>query len=689
MKTKLILDINKTQHAQLNSIVTGRVGDKASNVVDVYVMDNVSPYNLTGLDVFFECTKPDNTAIRDGNNVRIIDATSGRFEYTFPPETFGFPGKAKQSFFSIEKNGITRSSTQDFTLVTLPDAITGRVPSDSYFSELEDIIKDATDIVERASGSPKGVFATLADLKAKFPKGDYGIYIVSTDGKWYYWNNNAWTAGGVYQSTGIANNAAVREKIPQKTITEEKTSFFNAVSNNLVNKDTLRPGGYFAENGVWINNALFASTDYIPVTEGVTYISKVDKTVTFWDVNFSFVEGRINGGGKTITVPTGKGILYARFIFDVSDTTPQVNKGTTLLTYDTYAVSHKNLKLNSNNIDSPAVLPNIVLTPTENLFDKTKVIFGYYDNTGAFINDSVWMISDFIEVIAGESYTQLSSGYRSCWDANKQFVQTIQGNPPFVIPTGKNIKFIRIITQVGRLDTEMFVKGNVYPSQYIPFRKFSFDPNVYNLNPAGKKSKIDGLTWNAYGDSITDNFRSDNYVALISRSHGVIPRNYGLSGRTIASRPSQDAQYPPAVTDYVNMNNNADVITIFCGTNDYGNQLTLGTINSTVKTEFYGALNILALGLIEKYPGKKIAFITPMQRRGPSLAVPLSTYVNAVKEIGTKYGIPVLDLYNNCGLYPDSDLINNTFFSNKDGLHPNPEGYKVFSPRIATFLESL
>lgn len=52
MKTKLILDVNKTQYAQLNSIVTGRVGDKVSNVVDVYVIDGGIPYNLTGLKVF-------------------------------------------------------------------------------------------------------------------------------------------------------------------------------------------------------------------------------------------------------------------------------------------------------------------------------------------------------------------------------------------------------------------------------------------------------------------------------------------------------------------------------------------------------------------------------------------------------------------------------------------------------------
>lgn len=500
-----------------------------------------------------------------------------------------------------------------------------------------------------------------------------------------------WKINQAIENANVSLNQTIKNTadIVKTEISILNLNQFDVVSNNLINKKAFRLGGYFNENGVWVNNAAFAVSNYVAMVEGQSYTSKVDKVVTYYDKDYKFIGGRPPGLGKTITIPAGSGIAYAIFSFDISDSTPQVNNGKTLLTYDDYAVKQKSLKVVQGNIETPSALPNMILTPSENLFDKTKAIFGYYDSTGAFINDSGWMTSDFIEVIEGETYTQLSSGYRSCWDSNKQFVQTIQGNPPFVIPTGKGIRYIRIITQIGRLDTEMFVKGNVYPSQYIPFKKYSFDPNIYNINPTLKKSKIDGLTWNAYGDSITDNFRSDNYVALISKSHGVIPRNYGLSGRTIASRPVQDPQYPPAVTDYVNMNNSADIITVFCGTNDYGNQLTLGTINSTLKTEFYGALNILALGLIEKFPGKKIAFITPMQRRGPSLAVPLSTYVNAVKEIGIKYGIPVFDLYNNCGLYPDSDLINNTFFSNSDGLHPNDKGYKVIAPRIAAFLESL
>lgn len=55
-----------------------------------------------------------------------------------------------------------------------------------------------------ASGSPKGVYTTLAALRTAYPTGTTGAYLVTADGKWYYWNGTAWTAGGVYQSTGLA-----------------------------------------------------------------------------------------------------------------------------------------------------------------------------------------------------------------------------------------------------------------------------------------------------------------------------------------------------------------------------------------------------------------------------------------------------------------------------------------------------
>ena len=54
-------------------------------------------------------------------------------------------------------------------------------------------------------GGPKGVYATKAALEAAYPTGTSGIYVVTGDGKWYYWDGTAWTDGGVYQATAIAN----------------------------------------------------------------------------------------------------------------------------------------------------------------------------------------------------------------------------------------------------------------------------------------------------------------------------------------------------------------------------------------------------------------------------------------------------------------------------------------------------
>lgn len=52
------------------------------------------------------------------------------------------------------------------------------------------------------SGTPKDVFDTLDALKSAYPNGAEGIFLVSADGNWYYWNTNSkqWKSGGVYQA---------------------------------------------------------------------------------------------------------------------------------------------------------------------------------------------------------------------------------------------------------------------------------------------------------------------------------------------------------------------------------------------------------------------------------------------------------------------------------------------------------
>lgn len=76
-----------------------------------------------------------------------------------------------------------------------------------------------------ASGSPKGVYATLYALQTAYPTGTTGAYLVTGDGKWYYWSGSAWTVGGTYQATGIADKSVTLSKLDDKIANNQLTSF--------------------------------------------------------------------------------------------------------------------------------------------------------------------------------------------------------------------------------------------------------------------------------------------------------------------------------------------------------------------------------------------------------------------------------------------------------------------------------
>lgn len=72
---------------------------------------------------------------------------------------------------------------------------------------------NTTSISNIGNASPKGTYATVTDLQTAFPTGTTGIYVVTADGKWYYWAGSAWTAGGTYQSTTVADNTLVESQL--------------------------------------------------------------------------------------------------------------------------------------------------------------------------------------------------------------------------------------------------------------------------------------------------------------------------------------------------------------------------------------------------------------------------------------------------------------------------------------------
>lgn len=209
-----------------------------------------------------------------------------------------------------------------------------------------------------------------------------------------------------------------------------------------------------------------------------------------------------------------------------------------------------------------------------------------------------------------------------------------------------------------------------------------------------------GKKMNCLGDSITYGYipnsgsqMSRPYPTVIKDLLGLdTVRNYGISGSSLAV-----GGVSPMVSRYSDMDNDADIICVFGGTNDWGKssdsqKRPLGTIESTDNTTVYGALKELCNGLITKYPQATIFLITPLHRTGETNANThgyiLEDVATAVKKVGIKYGIPVLDLFNNGNFYPSNSTQNAQLSG--DGLHPNQWYHEnVLARKIATFIKSI
>ena len=235
-----------------------------------------------------------------------------------------------------------------------------------------------------------------------------------------------------------------------------------------------------------------------------------------------------------------------------------------------------------------------------------------------------------------------------------------------------------------------------------------YDNNIgnYYLNTfskAFKKKKIACL-----GDSITEGVNANGwqwhrYVDKYFKENGVETTivNLGIGGTSVCTSSYVTASLQPFVNRLNTIPADTDVIVIFGGTNDWGNNATLGTISDTGSSSFYGAYKYMLEWLAINRSNAKILTITPLKRyfRGNTTTwinaqttrnnkgQLLQDYVRAVKEVSEMYAIPCVDLHNESGLNPVLEIVRNKYMG--DGLHPTAEGNKKMYPIILNKLKPL
>lgn len=229
------------------------------------------------------------------------------------------------------------------------------------------------------------------------------------------------------------------------------------------------------------------------------------------------------------------------------------------------------------------------------------------------------------------------------------------------------------------------------------------------------------------GDSITDprnNGSKLKYWHYLQQWLGITPYVYARSGRQWNAMLTQaDSLVSQHGDDF-------DAIMIFCGTNDYNQGLPIGQwfteqpeqvmaargkmqqeVTRMKRTPVYndttycGRINWALCQLKKRFPRKQIVLLTPIHRAyffGNERNVQPSElyqnacgeyfdrYVEAVKEAGQIWSVPVIDVYSLSGLYPVLDEGAVYFHTaDKDRLHPNDDGHRRLAATLFYQLSTL
>lgn len=207
--------------------------------------------------------------------------------------------------------------------------------------------------------------------------------------------------------------------------------------------------------------------------------------------------------------------------------------------------------------------------------------------------------------------------------------------------------------------------------------------------------QLKGKKVNFLGDSITQGVgtsgESARYTDVFAREAELaVMRNYGISATRIANQQKVESDIDELsfCQRFDQMDDDADMVVVFGGTNDYDHgDAPFGTFDDRTPETFCGACHFLMRGLIEKYPDKTIVFMTPLHREKEFEGRPLKDYVDIIKETAEYYSIPVVDLFAVAGIQPALEVQKKAYCP--DGLHPNDAGHKRIAMRLKAYLESL
>ena len=512
-------------------------------------------------------------------------------------------------------------------------------------------------------------------------------------------------------------NPEATTKVADHSLDPNKNTWMHKVGPiNLYNPAETVPKTEVTDKGAEVESGYLSCTGYIPVTPGVYVATGAPWYYAIYDSGQNFIKRFGASSSSVFDLSAQPEAAYLRLMYYgvpkaesfmvCRDALPD-----TFIAYDDPNNTRMDItdetvkrgigRVAAEHIDEEGIVVDLIhehaLPPSKvsafdeyqiNLFDPAKMEDGAVGSNGGDLGYDGNYRSPYIPVEEGKTYYLYTPGamgtnYASwVYDADKNPVWRIpEGTDPITVPADVGAAYMRI----GSVSAKSVVSEgtpSVTTIPHIPSIRMRDDATridlmAYFLGAYGKRVYC-------IGDSITAGYSESGTVTMpwpkiLNRDWRYNAINYGITGTTLATTKANSISerlksYDPA---------ECDICLVMGGFNDGGENVPLGDIDSSDTATVYGALNDICNTLVTRFSGKRYGLITtPKYRAGGDWNID-----TAIREVGAKWGVPVLDLHVCMMPICQTEEIKAIYCP--DGVHPSDAGQEIIARIVAGWIPAL
>lgn len=561
--------------------------------------------------------------------------------------------------------------------------------------------------------APTKVFGSLAELQKAYPNGADGVMVTVDDGHKHFWQNGTWVDGGVYQASGLTDKQ-ISEFTGRKSntisVAENATSEANSSFWIFHHK---------YEGGFVEKISIFNKSKQADATLAIYRFSDDKLVDIFHQSGAGKVDFEIN---KDFGFDFYIGIRFDGFLFD-NETSEYKSSGS--LTPDRasdlpWSIGGYQAKVDVTYKD----MMSIVRGKVEEVDVTETHCIKVADNSIEAGNQNFWIFkkrfpAGFVNAVTIFNDGTEAKGIVAFFDSETdQYLFEVSGNGEGEVELNVS-KFIPSFYIGIKFDKFLFDKtsGEGYKSSsilsFLNSEKFEWK------NDIAYQAKIN-IIYNSFANEVVKNFLNQkNQTFLHNRmivvGDSIVAGYPSNSNWTTALEPLgwdvERGAKTGAGWQYIAGNRNArwmadntdwskyDVAVIAFGTNDYGNNIPIGTENDTQGTvSLVGAIKYTLSKIESVNPNLKIICLGPINRtdhgssatdyaknQANDTGKTLSDYNSAIKREVEKLGISFIDNL----MYAPPFSQNTMAVKLIDRLHPTSFGYKLLGASNAAKINSI